>query len=396
MRSTQWVVQQLAEALTQHTRIVAKVGQLDGVAKYKRSQEAAAAQAPSGGDAEVGDDASTQHRNLAAADASVICGGQTLSSKDMINVNAGLDALALDKSKLRRCRNDIGQMRQQLTAQKAQQGGDIDMLKKRDGVPDGAVMFWPWTMALPKDYLVMDGKAGTKDMTAVSAALKAGQLIVKSKNRCLDPDTNTCHGNATCTAFIGGAGHSCACPSPYVGDGVAKGSGCKCGSGWSTVAKNGCVDIDDCAASPCKYGGKCADTGPNNFTCACTKGWYGSTCATKDPCVGKPCKNKAACTPAAAKAPYFTCKCVGGYMGATCAQDSCAASLCAKVANTVCRRDATKAPYYLCSFKTSAAFVTALSSASSGDKLSLICNKAKHCVVSGKRLSVPKNVEVNL
>ena len=34
-------------------------------------------------------------------------------------MNAGLDALALDKAKLRSCRNDIGQMGQQLAAQKA-------------------------------------------------------------------------------------------------------------------------------------------------------------------------------------------------------------------------------------------------------------------------------------
>ena len=88
--------------------------------------------------------------------------------------------------------------------------------------------------------------------------------------------------------------------------------------------------------------------------------------------------------------------CKSSYMGATCAQDACAASPCAKVANTVCVRHATKAPYYLCSFRTSVAFVTALRSVKSGDKLSLICTKAKRCVVSGERLVVPKNVEVNL
>jgi len=79
-------------------------------------------------------------------------------------------------------------------------------------------------------------------------------------------------------------------------------------------------------------------------------------------------------------------------MGATCAQDACAASPCAKVANTVCVRHATKAPYYLCSFRTSVAFVTALRSVKSGDKLSLICTKAKRCVISGKRLQVPTGV----
>ena len=164
----------------------------------------------SGGDAEAGDDKTT-HRNLAAADASVTCGGQALSSNDMINVNAALDAQALD---------------------------DIEIIKKTDGVPDGAVMFWPWKTPLPKDYLIMNGKACTKNMTAVSAVLKAGQLIAKPKNRSLDPDTNTCHGNATCTGFIGGAGHSCSCPSPYVGDGTAKGSGCKCvvGAPWPRTA----------------------------------------------------------------------------------------------------------------------------------------------------------------
>ena len=43
-----------------------------------------------------------------------------------------------------------------------------------------------------------------------------------------------------------------------------------------------------------------------------------------------------------------------------------------------------------------AAFVTALSSANSGDKFLLICTKVKCCVISGKRLTMALGVEVDL
>ena len=91
------------------------------------------------------------------------------------------------------------------------------------------------------------------------------------------------------------------------------------------MAKNGCRDIDDCAASPCKYGGKCTDAGPNKFTCVCAKGWYGTTCVTKDPCAGKPCKNGGKCKVGVNSALNYKCECATGWTGTAC---GCKSTVC--------------------------------------------------------------------
>jgi len=38
-----------------------------------------------------------------------------------------------------------------------------------------------------------------------------------------------------------------------------------------------CVDIDECASSPCQNGGTCAD-GINSYTCTCAGGYDGAQC----------------------------------------------------------------------------------------------------------------------
>jgi hypothetical protein len=46
------------------------------------------------------------------------------------------------------------------------------------------------------------------------------------------------------------------------------------------------ADVDECASSPCQYGGTCVD-GINGYTCNCAPGYTGVKCET-----GKLCSNK--------------------------------------------------------------------------------------------------------
>ena len=43
--------------------------------------------------------------------------------------------------------------------------------------------------------------------------------------------------------------------------------------------KNICVDIDECASSPCQNGGTCVDA-LNTHTCNCNPGYGGDDCET--------------------------------------------------------------------------------------------------------------------
>ena len=54
-------------------------------------------------------------------------------------------------------------------------------------------------------------------------------------------------------------GYTCTCPAGFAGD--------RCE-----------VDVDDCAVQPCAHGGACVDR-VNAFTCQCTPGYQGATCA---------------------------------------------------------------------------------------------------------------------
>jgi hypothetical protein len=90
-----------------------------------------------------------------------------------------------------------------------------------------------------------------------------------------------------------------------------------CPAGYSGGGASGCVNIDDCTPNPCLHG-TCSD-GVNSFTCACTAGYSGTTCATDiDDCAPNPCQNGGACTDGV---DSFTCACLTGYSGTTCATD---------------------------------------------------------------------------
>ncbi|ODM98815.1 Cubilin [Orchesella cincta] len=70
-----------------------------------------------------------------------------------------------------------------------------------------------------------------------------------------------------------------------------------------------------CSPNPCQNGGICHSYGAT-FTCACTPGFLGPTCAMRaSPCVSQPCQNGGTCQ---ATATGFTCTCPTDYTGDFC------------------------------------------------------------------------------
>ncbi|CAD5124625.1 DgyrCDS12894 [Dimorphilus gyrociliatus] len=83
----------------------------------------------------------------------------------------------------------------------------------------------------------------------------------------------------------------------------------------SKIKSGVCTVQDPCSPNPCMNSGACSSNG-NTFTCTCTGGYTGATCATPpNPCSFTPCKNGGQCT---SSGNSFTCTCVNSYHGATC------------------------------------------------------------------------------
>jgi EGF domain/Calcium-binding EGF domain len=89
-----------------------------------------------------------------------------------------------------------------------------------------------------------------------------------------------CDALVTCTQVTPTAVTCGACPSGYSGNGLS-----------------GCVNVDECAASPCAAVATCTDT-PGSFTCACSMGYSGDggvTCDDVNECPSA-CDPRTTCT----------------------------------------------------------------------------------------------------
>ena len=107
---------------------------------------------------------------------------------------------------------------------------------------------------------------------------------------------------------------------------------CVCLAGFSGLPPN-CVNVDDCASSPCENNATCTDL-VNGFDCICPPGFSGPQCATDvDDCVLSPCLNGATCTDGVNNR---TCLCADGFEGVDCAVDvdECASSPCGSHSTT--------------------------------------------------------------
>ena len=79
-------------------------------------------------------------------------------------------------------------------------------------------------------------------------------------------------------------------------------------------------DINECVSSPCQNGGTCTEQ-VDGYSCACSTGWEGPTCAGNiDACLTNPCEN-GKCRDVASGSPQFgtfSCDCDFGWRDTKC------------------------------------------------------------------------------
>ncbi|CAH1256254.1 NOTCH2 [Branchiostoma lanceolatum] len=86
---------------------------------------------------------------------------------------------------------------------------------------------------------------------------------------------------------------------------------CQCAPGYTGTL---CEDIDDCASSPCVHGTCTDDVG--SYTCSCENGWEGTDCDhNTDDCASSPCWFGGTCVDGFRD---FTCVCPKGFEGKKC------------------------------------------------------------------------------
>ncbi|XP_065053012.1 fibropellin-3-like [Rhopilema esculentum] len=76
-----------------------------------------------------------------------------------------------------------------------------------------------------------------------------------------------------------------------------------------------CIDINECASSPCYNGGGCNNY-INHYTCSCAGGFTGTRCQTDiNECGSNPCLNGGNCNN---HINSYSCSCIDGYSGSRC------------------------------------------------------------------------------
>lgn len=141
----------------------------------------------------------------------------------------------------------------------------------------------------------------------------------------------------------GWRGPLCAECAPYPGckHGYCNGSSwdCTCDTNWGGILCD--QDLNYCGThEPCRHGGTCENTAPDQYLCTCADGFSGPDCARADhPCAEAPCRH-GACALAPAP-PGYSCACAPGWAGPTCDTDvdDCASQPCAHAARCRDRLD---------------------------------------------------------
>ncbi|XP_036379621.1 protein jagged-1-like [Megalops cyprinoides] len=103
---------------------------------------------------------------------------------------------------------------------------------------------------------------------------------------------------------------------------------CMCDTNWGGLLCD--KDLNYCGThQPCKNGGTCANTEPNEYQCVCQEGFHGRNCdIVEHACQSAPCANGGACME---NSSGFSCVCTDGWTGHTCASAvlQCSSSPCA-------------------------------------------------------------------
>nr|XP_020467202.1 protein jagged-2-like isoform X2 [Monopterus albus] len=104
---------------------------------------------------------------------------------------------------------------------------------------------------------------------------------------------------------------------------------CTCEKNWGGLLCD--KDLNYCGTNrPCKNGGTCMNTEPDEYNCACPDGYSGKNCEIAEhACASNPCANGGTCHEVPSG---FECHCPAGWSGPTCAKDTdeCASSPCAQ------------------------------------------------------------------
>ncbi|XP_029688534.1 protein jagged-2-like isoform X3 [Takifugu rubripes] len=144
------------------------------------------------------------------------------------------------------------------------------------------------------------------------------------------PEHGTCATPGECSCNYGWQGALCDECLPYPG--CVHGT---CGVPWECICEKNwggllCdKDLNYCGTNrPCRNGGTCMNTEPDEYNCACPDGYSGKNCQIAEhACASNPCANGGTCHEVPSG---FECHCPPGWSGPTCAKDTdeCASGPC--------------------------------------------------------------------